>query len=194
MKRYERYKDSGVQWIGEIPEHWGCIPFKRIAKVQSNLVNPIDHMSMQQISPDSIEKNSGKILIHRTVEEANVESDNHRFNKGQILYSKIRPLLNKVAIAPYDGLCSADMYPIYTKENTRFLQYYMLSEPFLTSVKNAVADRVKMPKINKEELSEISIILPPTSEQHAIVAYLKEKNHKIDQYVAARERESCLKV
>ena len=189
MKRYDRYKDSGVQWIGEIPEHWKCVPFKRIAIVESNLVHPSEHLSMQQISPDSIEKNSGKILTHRTVEEANVESDNHRFYKGQILYSKIRPLLNKVTVAPYDGLCSADMYPISTKEDTRFLQYYMLSEPFLTSVKNVVADRVKMPKINKEELSEINITLPSDSEQHAIVGYLKDKTLKIDQYVAARERE-----
>ena len=189
MKKYESYKDSGVGWIGKIPSHWSCVPFRRIAKVQCNLVRPSKNLTMFQISPDSIEKNSGKIIKTRTVEEAKVDSDNHRFYKGQILYSKIRPLLNKVTIAPYDGLCSADMYPISTIENTEYVMYYMLSEAFLSSVKNIVADRVKMPKINQDELKNTDFVIPPFSEQQVIVDYLKEKTLKIEQYVSARERE-----
>ena len=189
MKRYESYKDSGVRWIGEIPSHWSCVPFRRIAKVQCNLVRPSENLTMFQISPDSIEKNSGKIIKTRTVEEAKVDSDNHRFYKGQILYSKIRPLLNKVTIAPYNGLCSADMYPISTIEDTEYIMYYMLSEAFLSSVKNIVADRVKMPKINQDELKNTDFVIPPFSEQQAIVDYLKDKTLKIEQYVSARERE-----
>lgn len=189
MKKYESYKDSGVEWIGKIPSHWSCVPFRRIAKVQCNLVRPSENLTMFQISPDSIEKNSGKIIKTRTVEEAKVDSDNHRFYKGQILYSKIRPLLNKVTIAPYDGLCSADMYPISTIENTEYVMYYMLSEAFLSSVKNIVADRVKMPKINQDELKNTDFVIPPFSEQQVIVDYLKDKTLKIEQYVSARERE-----
>lgn len=189
MKKYESYKDSGVGWIGKIPSHWSCVPFRRIAKVQCNLVRPSENLTMFQISPDSIEKNSGKIIKTRTVEEAKVDSDNHRFYKGQILYSKIRPLLNKVSIAPYDGLCSADMYPISTIENTEYVMYYMLSEAFLSSVKNIVADRVKMPKINQDELKNTDFVIPPFSEQQVIVDYLKDKTLKIEQYVSARERE-----
>ena len=189
MKKYESYKDSGVGWIGEIPSHWSCVPFRRIAKVQCNLVRPSENLTMFQISPDSIEKNSGKIIKTRTVEEAKVDSDNHRFYKGQILYSKIRPLLNKVTIAPYDGLCSADMYPISTIENTEYVMYYMLSEAFLSSVKNIVADRVKMPKINQDELKNTDFVIPPFSEQQVMVDYLKDKTLKIEQYVSTRERE-----
>lgn len=189
MKKYESYKDSGVGWIGKIPSHWSCVPFRRIAKVQCNLVRPSENLTMFQISPDSIEKNSGKIIKTRTVEEAEVDSDNHRFYKGQILYSKIRPLLNKVTIAPYDGLCSADMYPISTIENTEYVMYYMLSEAFLSSVKNIVADRVKMPKINQDELKNTDFVIPPFSEQQVMVDYLKDKTLKIEQYVSARERE-----
>lgn len=189
MKKYESYKDSGVGWIGKIPSHWSCVPFRRIAKVQCNLVRPSENLTMFQISPDSIEKNSGKIIKTRTVEEAKVDSDNHRFYKGQILYSKIRPLLNKVTIAPYDGLCSADMYPISTIENTEYVMYYMLSEAFLSSVKNIVADRVKMPKINQDELKNTDFVIPPFSEQQVIVDYLKDKTLKNEQYVSARERE-----
>lgn len=188
MKRYSEYKDSGVKWIGEIPEHWKSVPFRRIAKVQCNLVHPFDNLEMLQISPDSIEKDSGKIIKIKTVAEANIDSDNHRFYKGQILYSKIRPLLNKVTIAPEDGLCSADMYPISTEEKTEFIKYYMLSKAFLSSVKNIVADRVKMPKINQDELKETRFVIPPLSEQEAIVTYLDTKVAKIDEYISIAEK------
>ena len=143
---------------------------------------------MLQISPDSIEKDSGKIIKIKTVAEANIDSDNHRFYKGQILYSKIRPLLNKVTIAPEDGLCSADMYPISTEEKTEFIKYYMLSKAFLSSVKNIVADRVKMPKINQDELKETRFVIPPLSEQEAIVTYLDTKVAKIDEYISIAEK------
>lgn len=188
MKRYSEYKDSGVKWIGEIPGHWKSVPFRRIAKVQCNLVHPFDNLEMLQISPDSIEKDSGKIIKIKTVAEANIDSDNHRFYKGQILYSKIRPLLNKVTIAPEDGLCSADMYPISTEEKTEFIKYYMLSKAFLSSVKNIVADRVKMPKINQDELKETRFVIPPLSEQEAIVTYLDTKVAKIDEYISIAEK------
>lgn len=188
MKRYSEYKDSGVKWIGEIPGHWKSVPFRRIAKVQCNLVHPFDNLEMLQISPDSIEKDYGKIIKIKTVAEANIDSDNHRFYKGQILYSKIRPLLNKVTIAPEDGLCSADMYPISTEEKTEFIKYYMLSKAFLSSVKNIVADRVKMPKINQDELKETRFVIPPLSEQEAIVTYLDTKVAKIDEYISIAEK------
>ena len=188
-QRYDTYKESGVQWLGEIPEHWGCIPFRRLASVKSNLVHPVDYMDYPQIAPDSIEKNSGRILHWKTVADSNVESDNHLFFKGQILYSKIRPLLNKVTIAPFDGLCSADMYPIETMQNTKFLLYYMLSNTFLESVTNATRDRVKMPKINREELGSIDICVPPLSEQCAIVTYLDDKCGKIDKLVEGKQKQ-----
>ena len=168
--------------------HWKSVPFRRIAKVQCNLVHPFDNLEMLQISPDSIEKDSGKIIKIKTVAEANIDSDNHRFYKGQILYSKIRPLLNKVTIAPDDGLCSADMYPISTEEKTEFIKYYMLSKAFLSSVKNIVADRVKMPKINQDELKETRFVIPPLPEQEAIVTYLDTKVAKIDEYISIAEK------
>ena len=188
-QRYDTYKDSGVQWLGEIPGHWGCVPFKRVATVKSNLVHPNDYLELPQISPDCIEKNSGRLLSWKTVADSNVESDNHLFYKGHIIYSKIRPLLNKVIIAPFDGLCSADMYPIETTTNTKYMQYYMLSNLFLSEVRNVTRDRVKMPKINREELGQIRIIVPPLSEQRSIVSFLDAKCGKIDEWVTKKQKE-----
>lgn len=180
-----KMKDSGVEWIGETPEHWEVRRFKTIAKVKSNLVHPKDYLHYPQISPDCIEKGSGILLDYCTVQDSGIISDNHLFYKGQIVYSKIRPTLNKVIIAPFNGLCSADMYPIETTIEGVFLQYIMLSVFFSGQVQIVVNERVKMPKINKEELGNILIVLPPNEEQRKIAEHLTyrvEQIHKSIQH------------
>ncbi len=165
------FRDSGIPWIGKIPKHWEVVKFKRIAHVCANLVEPDNYMDCPQIAPECIEKDSGRLIQLRTVRDAGVVSGNHLFTKGQILYSKIRPTLNKVVIAPTDGLCSADMYPIETNQDTNWLVYFMLSSVFVQQVSEFCA-RVKMPKINKEDLGQLLVFVPPLPEQRRIVAHL----------------------
>lgn len=188
LDKNAKLKDSGIEWIGMIPEHWEATRFKFMAEVKSNLVHPADYSQYPQVSPDSIEKDTGHLLRWKTVEESGVISDNHLFYKGQIVYSKIRPNLNKVIIAPFDGLCSADMYPIETRQNTKFLLWQMLSSAFASQVNSVIMSRVKMPKINAEELGEIVVALPPLSEQQAIADYLDRKTKQIDEAIAATEQ------
>lgn len=111
--------------------------------------------------------------------EDKVASPNHLFYKGQIIYSKIRPLLRKAVIAPFDGLCSADMYPLNTAINRKYLLKYMLSDAFNLQVATAMSSRVKMPKINQDELSKILIPIPPMQEQERIVSKIEGLFDKI---------------
>lgn len=173
-------KDSGVEWIGEIPDGWKVVRFKHIASIKSNLVQPDKYMKYPQIAPDNIEKDTGRLLSHQTVEESGVISGNHLFYRGQILYSKIRPNLNKLTVAPFDGLCSADMYPIESKLPTLFMVYSMLSTYFVSQVSLIIQDRVKMPKINQEELGEIKVAVPSQQEMLTIADYLDSKCSEID--------------
>lgn len=180
-------KQTNSEWFPKIPVNWSIEKFKYQATVKANLVHPTDYTQHPQISPDSIEKNTGRLLGYKSVEVAGIISDNHLFYKGQIIYSKIRPNLNKVIIAPFDGLCSADMYPIETLNNVRYFQYLMLSNPFVSQVSVVIQDRVKMPKINQVELGEILILVPPISEQQQIADYLDEKTAKIDSLIEELE-------
>ena len=180
-------KDSGVEWIGEIPEGWEVRKFGRCVSIRSNLVSPEKYYDYPQVSPDSIEKDTGKIVSYKTVKESGVISWNHYFKKNQIIYSKIRPLLNKVTIAPFDGLCSADMYPIETNNDSRFILYTILSIPFSSQVGLVTANRVKMPKINQSELSNIQIVLPPHDEQKTIANYLDKKCFSIDSSIEKKQ-------
>lgn len=183
-------KDSGVEWTGEIPVNWTIQRFARVAEVKSNLVSPDNYLEYPQISPENIEKDSGKLLLPcRTVAEVGVISGNHLFYKGQILYSKIRPKLNKVCIAPFDGLCSADMYPIESKNDTRYIMYCILSNGFLQQVSMITENRVKMPKINQVELSKVLVAIPETiAEQKEIADYLDAKCTEIDGLIAKKEQ------
>lgn len=175
-----KMKDSGVEWIGEIPDGWKVVRFKYTASIKSNLVQPDKYMKYPQIAPDNIEKDTGRLLSHQTVEESGVISGNHLFYRGQILYSKIRPNLNKLTVAPFDGLCSADMYPIESKLPTLFMVYSMLSTYFVSQVSLIIQDRVKMPKINQEELGEIKVAVPSQQEMLTIADYLDSKCSEID--------------
>ena len=182
-------KDSGIEWIGEIPAEWSVVPFSKFARVSANLVNPSDYQDYLQVSPENIEKDSGKLLPCKTVSEVGVESWNHFFHKGQILYSKIRPKLNKVCIAPFDGLCSADMYPIDTDNISKFVVYTILSNDFNQQVAMITENRVKMPKINQKELSKIIVVLPADRmEQQEIVDYLDGECGKIDALIAKKQQ------
>lgn len=181
-------KDSGIEWIGMIPQHWDVKKFGYIATVKANLVHPNAYGDYPQVSSENIEKSTGRLLKCKTVNDVGVISDNHLFFKGQILYSKIRPALNKACIAPFDGLCSADIYPIETMENTEFVLFSILSESFLEQVRTLTETRVKMPKINQNELSGILSCVPPLEEQNNIVAYINRKMKSIEHVLVKKER------
>lgn len=182
-------KNSGIEWIGDIPAEWSVVPFSKFARVSANLVNPSDYQDYLQVSPENIEKDSGKLLPCKTVSEVGVESWNHFFHKGQILYSKIRPKLNKVCIAPFDGLCSADMYPIDTDNVSKFVMYTILSNGFNQQVSMITENRVKMPKINQKELSKLIVVMPKDySEQQEVVDYLEDRCVKIDTLITQKQQ------
>lgn len=157
----------------DLPKSWTWCRFSEIAEIKSNLVSPERYKNYPHIAPDNIQKNTGKLLGYRTISEDNVTSPKHLFCPGQILYSKIRPYLSKLVIINFEGLCSADMYPIETYLDTEYLFFYMLSNTFLAYASNS-GTRTVLPKINQEELSKILVPIPPLNEQRRIVEKLKQ--------------------
>ena len=150
---------------------WETKRFDEVADIKSNLVEPSNYLEFPHIAPDNIEKRTGILLDYHTIAEDGVKSGKHRFYAGQILYSKIRPYLSKVVMVDFDGLCSADMYPIEAKENTKYLLYYMLSDMFLEQASSA-GSRSVLPKINQKELSAIKVRITSDEEQKEVVRIL----------------------
>ena len=129
-----KLKPSGIDWLGDIPEHWQQVPFRWCCYITEGQVDPTDSQFRQLplIAPNHIESQTGKLIQKETAEEQGAISGKYFYKSGTLLYSKIRPALVKACIADEDGLCSADMYPIITKNNLlpKFMLYQILSKGF----------------------------------------------------------------
>ena len=172
---------NGVGMESWCKEKFGCI-----AHIKSNLVDPAKFPEFPHIAPDNIEKRTGILLKYRNIQDDGVKSNKHRFYAGQILYSKIRPYLSKVIIVDFDGLCSADMYPIDATGDNRYLWYQMLSDEFLEQASNA-GSRSVLPKINQKELTNLTVNIPTLPEQQEIVRILDSLLEKEQQAKSALE-------
>jgi type I restriction enzyme S subunit len=179
-QRINECRKNGVFENYNLPDTWCWARFGDVAEIASNLVNPKDFPDLIHLAPDNIEKGNGRLLRCNTVSEDGMISNKHKFYSGQIVYSKIRPELSKVCIPDFDGLCSADMYPINAHVFNSYLCYFMLSKVFVDQA-NIPANRLAMPKINQQELNKLLVPTPPLAEQHRIVAKVDELMALCDQ-------------
>jgi len=186
---YPKYKDSGVEWLGEVPEHWDISRFSRFVHIAEGQVNPEiePYSEMILIAPNHIESGTGRLLTMETASEQGAESGKYVCNSGDAVYSKIRPALAKAVIAPEHCLCSADMYPLRGNSslNNKFIFWTLLSKWF-TAWSILESDRVAMPKINRETLGGCLLCAPPLPEQHAIATFLDAQTAKIDTLIAKK--------
>lgn len=171
--------------IWSIPRTWEWCAFDDVALIAQNLVAPEQVRDLPHIAPNHIEGRTGRLLDFRTVAEDEVISPKQRFFPGQIVFSKIRPYLRKSALVDFDGVCSADMYPIWPSEaiDRGYLLSWLLSEDFRDEAMEHQG-RTLLPKINQTGLKRTRLPLPPLPEQRRIVAKL---DHLSARSRAARE-------
>lgn len=155
-----------------LPAGWERALLGEVASIDADLVDPAQHPDAPHIAPNHIESWTGRLLPFTTVSADKVVSPKHRFRSGQILYSKIRPYLAKAVLADFEGLCSADMYPISTSLEAGYLHRWLLSEEFTSRVSQDQG-RTVLPKVNQAALSKIEVPVPPLGEQRRIVAKLE---------------------
>jgi len=180
-----RFKDSGINWLGKIPDGWDIRKFSREVNIAEGQVDPErePYASMVLIGPEHVESRTGRLLRQATAAEQTAESGKYISRKGDVIYSKIRPALRKVVIAPEDCLCSADMYPLRgVRVENKFIYWFLLTEQF-SAWSVLEADRVAMPKINRNTLNELRMPVPPLPEQSAIAIYLDRETAKLDKLV-----------
>lgn len=160
-----------------LPEGWKRTTFGEVTTVASGQVDPTTKpfIDMLHIGPEDIESNTGRILEPKTCRELRLISGKYEFDEHAVVYSKIRPHLNKVCFPGFKGLCSADAYPIWPDEkqlNAEYLALYMLG-PIFEKRAVACSMRTGMPKINREDLESIPILIPPLPLQREITEVIK---------------------
>lgn len=183
---------EGSTWYGNVPSDWNVDRFKRIATIRNGQVDPEDdrYKDLPLFAPNHIESGTGRLLEVESADAQGAESGKFLVEPGEVVYSKIRPELRKVIVAPCEGLCSADMYPVRPgyRVESRFLYYEMLSDGF-SQYAVLESDRVAMPKINRKVLGECIFVYPDRKQQARICEYLDSSCAAIDAAVAAKRRQ-----
>ena len=165
--RFPEFQNAG-EWVEK--------SLGQLIEIASGQVDPKlpPYCDSLQIGSENIESNSGKLVNVKSAGEKGVISGNYAFDENDILYSKIRPALNKVAAPSFKGICSADIYPIRPASGSLlrgYLFYLLLSQDFLDhAIRNS--ERGKIPKINRDALDCYKALIPSPVEQQRIATCL----------------------
>ena len=161
----------------EIPESWEWTRLGFVssyAETKKKIKAQDAPPDLWQLDLEDIEK-GGRILEHKTVGERKAVGDKTFFEAGNVLYSKLRPYLLKVLVAPADGICTPEIVPFSLYGN--ILPEYIvafLKSPYVDGVINAVTYGVKMPRVGTKTMTALLLPLPPLNEQQRIVNKINE--------------------
>ena len=173
-------KSRFVEMFGDLKSDtngWPIKPFETFAIIDTHMANDLTpYLDMPHIGIDSIESGTGRLSGYRTVAEDGIISGKYPFTPEHLIYSKIRPSLNKVALPDFSGVCSSDAYPILPiagECNRVYLAEVMRSAYFLEYIL-PLSGRAQMPKVNKKALSGFSMPLPPIELQQQFAAFVAQ--------------------
>ncbi|WP_164479493.1 restriction endonuclease subunit S [Methylocystis rosea] len=171
---------------------WKLKPLGDLVRIASGQVDPkdTDVANKFSVGPENLRSGGGlDKLSLRTAGQLEQISGKYEFDKDAILYSKIRPNLNKIALVDFDGICSADMYPIWVRDAQQavrdFVFYVMNSERFVADATSR-SFRTGLPKINRPDLEGIEVFIPPVSQQRKIAEILRTWDETIEKLEVLR--------
>ena len=173
-------KDSGIEWIGEMPRNWEVSRIKYVCNNRSEKAQ-FDHEEDSYLGLENVVGFSDKII-----ETDTTYTDGYYdiYKSGDVLFNKLRPYLGKVIIAPYDGFCTGEFIRLYNYQgDNRFLRYWMIDEQFIKEVDNSTYG-AKMPRANPDFILNMPIAIVSSQEQHRISTFLDAKCSEIDALAA----------
>jgi len=181
------YKDSGIEWLGEIPKHWKVDRIKDVSQLREDKVK-VNSEERNYLELEDMEQGTGQIVSFRDTTE--VVSAVMKFRKGDVLFGKLRPYLAKYYYALEDGLCTGEILAIEPiRLDGKYLKYFIGGPNFIEQC-TVNSYGAKMPRVNwNTQIGTFSIPLPPLREQEAIAAYLEKTCARIDRILAIKEEQ-----
>lgn len=175
-------KDSGIEWLGKIPEHWEI----RRLKTTLNLRNEkIEYNGEHYIGLENVTSNSGQYNIF---DENIIDGISNKFYNGDVLFGKLRPYLAKATIVDFDGLCSSEFLVMQDYQGSNnFLLKILLCYWFIDIV-NSSTYGAKMPRASWDFIGNMLIPFPKFNEQQKIADYLDKKCSEIDTTISEKEQ------
>ena len=179
----------------DIPDSWEWVRLGNISsyaetkqKVNATSADP----SIWGLDLEDIEK-GGRLLEYKTVGERKAVGDKTVFTKGDILYSKLRPYLLKILVAPDDGICTPEIVPfrVYGGIDPSYIVNYLKS-PYVDNLINSITYGVKMPRVGTETMTSLLVPIPPLEEQRRIVEKIDEVASAVSAYDVTYQKSEAL--
>ena len=207
MKRYDSYKDSGVEWIGEVPSHWEVTKLNNICGIITDYVasgsfaeirNNVSYLSepdyaMLIRTADLSNKNTNTNKVYINKHSYNFIKNSNLFG-GEVILPNIGSV-GDVYIMPenlYEHMSLApNSIMLKTKYSNKYFYYYFFSQSGKDSLILLGASSVQA-KFNKTELRALKTIVPSINEQEHIVSYLDSKCGEIDKVISTQEKRMSL--
>jgi type I restriction enzyme S subunit len=198
MKKYDNYKDSGIEWIGDVPNHWELKKIKHLGKILSGYSFKSDDfidkegcrvMKISNIQTMKLDWKDESFLPHSFYEKYS----NFQVKKGDLVFALTRPIISsgiKASIIDIEDEILLNQRNAVLKPN-EFLNvnwiYYLVFNPlFINHFESLIDNTGQQPNISSTDISNISIFLPPLLEQTAIANYLDHKTSQIDHLIAKK--------
>lgn len=173
----------------ELPKRWKWVRLRDVLEFGSSrkIESKKIFSNIWILDLEDIEKTTSRLLIKKRFQDSPSKSTKNIFSKGDVLYGKLRPYLDKVVIADEDGVCTTEILPLKTFNNLIYNGYlrYFLKNPMFLSRVNSLTYGIKMPRLGTKDLMITLFPLPPLSEQKRIV----EKVDKLMVYCEELEKQ-----
>ena len=179
----------------DIPDSWEWVRLGNIssyAETKQKVNATSADSSIWGLDLEDIEK-GGRLLEYKTVGERKAVGDKTVFTKGDILYSKLRPYLLKILVAPDDGICTPEIVPfrVYGGIDPSYIVNYLKS-PYVDNLINSITYGVKMPRVGTETMTSLLVPIPPLEEQRRIVEKIDEVASAVSAYDVAYQKNEAL--
>lgn len=193
MKRYEKYKPSGVEWLGDVPEEWTVTKIKYISELNPKKSN-LEKLD-QECSFIPMEKlKLGNLLLDETRQVSDVYNSYTYFQNGDLLIAKVTPCFENKNFAIADNLVngigfgSSEIYVLRAKNCfNRYLFYRLQENTFMDLATGSMIGAGGLKRIPSDFLNDYVIALPPNKEQTAIANFLDKKTEKIDRLISRQQ-------
>ena len=184
MERYSEYKDSGVEWLGEIPRHWGLIKSKYLWKESFNISEQGNEELLSVSQYDGITPAKGD-----TRSEA---LDGYKIvKKDDLVINIMLAWMGGLGISSYNGIVSPaySVYKLNHNYNPRFFHYLYKTPLYLSEfAKHSTGVIPSRWRMYTDDFGQVLSLIPPIEEQNAIVAYLDKVTSKIDAAIAQQQK------
>ena len=186
-----KMKDSGIEWIGQVPEHWKVARVKRLASLRNERRNDVSTDTIY-IGLEDVEAGSGQYKPTNGSSRQSEDSTVGIFYEGDVLYGKLRPYLRKAIISEMAGCCSTEFLVLRAeKTEPRWLQEWLLT-PDVTHQIVSGCEGAKMPRADWGHIGSIEVVYPDQPEQAKILTSLDRETARIDALISKTEQSITL--